>query len=409
MGKQLRLKRAQRKLRLKEGFWKRLLRALPVLILAMLLTVSLSRGDDLHEFAADSQDFLMHLRSGSKEKRVVLVVIGDEEYEKDFKKDGSLNSDKLMQLIGAIAKGNPAVIGVDIDTSDQRYRDSQTPQAGPPVVWVRGVYEPVTDVPTPRDVLGGKDPRLNDEPHSGLPVLYDVNKVTRLYQRIIQTTEGYQASFPWAVVKNFNPKIAEQRTATTDRLLIGYANTPSEELSASQILEVSNEPQWPINDKVRDKIVLVGATYLGQDRHQTPLGEKEGVYSMAAAIETELNGGGIKQPDEYAFFPLWVLQGVVLVILFQYFPLREALGRNLAWSLALVFGCALICSLIASLVAARALTYLSLVYLTYFLPVALFVFVDQLRELINDWRKGQLGEVYVQLKGGPTTKGSRNK
>lgn len=405
--KQPRQKRAQRKrakvVRLKEGFWKRLLRALPVLLLTILLTLMLVRRDELHEFVADTQDLLMRLSAQPKDSRVAVVMIGDEEYEHEFNKDGSLNAAKLQELVVAIAKGNPKVIAVDIDTSDKRYRDFQFAEVRAPVVWVRAVYEPVTENPTPRDVLGGQDPRLNDDQHSGLPLLYDVNKVTRLYQRIIETTEGNTVSFPWAVVKRFDPKVGEQRRATTDQLIIGFAGAPLEELSASQILKVADEPWWPNNDKIKDKIVLVGVSYLGQDRHETPLGEKQGVHNMAAVIETELNGGGIKQPDELAFLPLWVFQSVVLVILFQYFPLRKAIWKNLGWSLALVVGSALICSLIASLIASRALTYLSLVYLAYFLPVGILVFVDQLRELLNDWRREKLAHVYGQVSDAPPT------
>lgn len=405
--KRTRPKKAQRKqekvLRPKVGFWKRLLQALPVLFLTLLVTVVLVRRDGLHEFAAESQDLLMRLSAQPKDNRVAVVMIGDKEYEHEFNKDGSLNPAKLHELIGAIAKGNPKLIGVDIDTSDKRYRDFQFAEVKAPVVWVRTVYEPAPVIPTPRDVLGGQDTRLNDEPHSGLSLLYDENKVIRLYQRIIETTEGNQLSFPWAVVKRFDPKVGELRHATTDHLIIGFAGAPSEDLSASLILRLADEPWWSNNDKITDKIVLVGVSYLGQDLHDTPVGKKQGVHNMAAVIETELNGGGIGQPDEFAFLPLWILQGVGLVLLFQYFPLRKAIWKNLAWSLALVLGSALICSLIASLMASLSITYLSLVYLAYFLPVGIFVFIDQLRDLLNDWRKEKLAHVYGQVSDTPPT------
>jgi len=394
--KQLPQKRAQPKrdklLRLKEGFWKHLLWTLPGLFLTILLTFVLVRSDNLHEYAADGQDLLMRLSAQPKESRVAIVMIGDEEYENEFKKDGSLNPAKLQELISAIDKGNPKLIGVDIDTSDQRYRDFQFAEWQTPVVWVRAVYEPVTERPTPRDVLGGKDPeKLN--PHSGLPLLYDVNKVTRLYQRLIETTEGNLPSFPWAVVKTLDPKVGEERQATTDRLMIGFAGARPEEFSASQMLQVADEPWWPENNQIRDKIVLIGVSYLGQDRHETPLGEMHGVRNMAAATETELAGGGVEQPSDLAFLPLWILQGVVLVFLSQYFRRHNAIWKNLAWRLALAVGSALICSLIASLIAARSLTYLSLAYLAYFLPVGILLFVEQLRDMLNDWREEKLGRV----------------
>lgn len=399
--KQLRQKRAQRKeeklLRTRAGFWKRLLHALPALLLTIFLTFILVRSQHLHEFAAESQDFMMRLSARPKDSRVAVVMIGDEEYESEFKKEGSLNPAKVQELIGAIAKGKPRLIGVDIDTSDQRYRNLHFAESPAPVVWVRAVYEPVTDPPTPREVLGGENPQLNDEPHSGLPLLYDLNKVTRLYQRLIDTTEGRLSSFPWAVVKRLDPQGAAQRPATTRQLIIGFAGAQPEELSASQILKVADEPWWPENKQIRDKIVLIGVSYQGQDRHETALGEKSGVHNMAAAIETELDGGGVEQPGDLAFLPLWILQGMALVILFHFFPLRKAIWKNLGWSLALAVGSALICSLIASLLSTRSLLYSWLVYLPYFLPVGAFVFIEELREILNEWRREKLGHVYSEV------------
>jgi CHASE2 domain-containing sensor protein len=405
--KQLREKRAQRKagklLRLREGFWKRLLRALPVLLLTLLLTLLLIRGDTLHEFAADSQDLLTRLSAPTKDSRVAVVMIGDAEYEKEFNKDGALNPAKLQELIGALAKGNAKLIAVDIDTSDARYRNYQFNEFPTPIVWVRGVYDLLPEVlPTPREVLGGQKPELNNAPHSGLPLLYDVNHVTRLYQRITQTTEGDQLSFPWAVATRIDPLLTAQRQVTTDHLMINFPAAPSEELSASQILAVANDPIWPRNDKIRNKIVLIGVSYEGQDRHETPLGNKHGVYNMAAAIETELDGGGIKQPSEFTFLPLWILQSLGLIILFGYFPLHLAFWKNLGWSMALVAGSSVLCSLIAMLVAPGPKINSALVYLVYFLPVGLFVFVEQLREVLDDWRKEKLAQVSGQITHGPS-------
>jgi CHASE2 domain-containing sensor protein len=184
--------------------------------------------------------------------------------------------------------------------------------------------------------------------------------------------------------------------------MIGFPNAPSEELSASQILVVASDPTWSRNDKIRDKIVLIGVSYLGQDRHETPLGEKHGVHNMAAAIETELNGGGVKQPSEFTFLPLWILQSLGLIILFQYVPLHRAFWKNLGWSLALVAGSSVLCSLIAVLLAPGPKLDSWLVYLAYFLPVGLLVFIEQLREMLNDWRKEKLAHVSSQVTQGPS-------
>jgi hypothetical protein len=182
--------------------------------------------------------------------------------------------------------------------------------------------------------------------------------------------------------------------------MIEFARSPSVVWSASQILKLAKDPTWPNNDIVKDKIVLIGASYGGQDLKETPLGKRSGIYNIAAVIETELNGGGIKQPGELAFLPLWIVQGVALIVLFQFFPLRGAFWKNLGWSVALAVGSAGLCSLIASLVSSGASPKVVLVYLAYFLPVGVLVFFEQLREMLNDWRRQKIGQVTREVSDG---------
>ena len=107
-----------------------------------------------------------------------------------------------MTLLDDIAKGDPALIGVDIDTSAPQFRDEfEEGKNWPPVVWEREVRElPENDTSytlEPLDVLGGK-PNLDYSKNSfGLGLLIDdADGVTRRYRRLIQTRAGPLASFP---------------------------------------------------------------------------------------------------------------------------------------------------------------------------------------------------------------------
>lgn len=397
------------KLWLNEGFGKRLLWALSALLVPILLTILLVRLSALDEVAASFHDLQMRLSEPRKNSEVAIVMINDEDYENTFKKNGSLNPAMLQALITAVAEGNPRVIGVDIDTSDGRYRDFQITEWRRPVVWLRAVYNfdtnskqnPLPEKPVPSDVLGGKDPKLNTGQSSGLPTLIDINDVTRFYQRDTETTDGTLPSFPWAVVHRFRSENGQETEATTDTDLriIRFAgdNQGSHrgEHPASRILDFAKESWWSNNDIVEGKIVLIGGNYLGQDRHDTPLGEMYGVRILATVVETELDGGGIKRPNDFALIPLWIFQGLVLILIFQLFPLSKATWQNLALSLALTLTTALICSFIA----ARSIAPRSLAYLAYFIPVGFGVFIIQVIDQLNDWRKEKLEDLYHILRG----------
>jgi hypothetical protein len=50
-----------------------------------------------------------------------------------------LDPQQLYRLIDAIARSDPKVIGVDIDTSDPSFRDLKPDPRWPPVVWARNI------------------------------------------------------------------------------------------------------------------------------------------------------------------------------------------------------------------------------------------------------------------------------
>src|SRR5260370_12286928 len=67
-------------------------------------------------------------------KTIVIVAITNDDYESLFKSTSPLDPSELRKLIDAIALGRPKVIGVDIDTSDARFKDLQLDKRVPPVV-----------------------------------------------------------------------------------------------------------------------------------------------------------------------------------------------------------------------------------------------------------------------------------
>jgi CHASE2 domain-containing sensor protein len=180
---------------------RRLYRAIPGILLAIGVTYVLNRAGILHELERRVLDVQLTAYPARSDK-IALVLISDANYNRIFQGRSPLAADKLHQLIKAITRSEPRVIGVDIDTSHPDFRDFTVDPAWPPVIWERDVGtadDLLEGEIEPLDVLGGRDVSLNRS--SGLPVLFDDpdDKVVRLYSRCVMTRIGPIRSFASAV------------------------------------------------------------------------------------------------------------------------------------------------------------------------------------------------------------------
>src|SRR5204863_3686222 len=149
--------------RRKSGFPGRLLRLLPSLLVALLLVFLFSRLGALHKLQTAVSDTLMRIAEPA-ESEVAIVEITDEDYKSIFKRQSPLDDFQLQRLIQAIARSKPKIIGVDVDTSPEKYQHIVIDSNWPLIVWERDVdripeneeerLEPVDAV------LGRKDAQL---------------------------------------------------------------------------------------------------------------------------------------------------------------------------------------------------------------------------------------------------------
>lgn len=311
---------------------------------------------------------------------VAVVKIDDEDYKTIFKGMRPLNPFKLEEIISAIALGQPKVIGVDIDTSPKQFRELSVQDWWPPVIWEREAEsEPefVDERPRLLDVLGGQNPALNQ--NSGLPYLIEDSgdKVTRRYRRLIETSEGLVASFPWAVVSRLP---AESKTralkASTQTYLINYGGEGKTArgftANASRVLELARGDGWRNDSPIKNRIVLLGGTYLEQDKHHTPLGQMYGVDIMARVIETELQGGGYKSPGSLVIILMEAFDGIILLLILHTLGTRRG---ALLCVLLVIPALSLLCSFLAFDTLARW---------AFFAPVLVGVLVY---ELYQEYRR----------------------
>lgn len=375
-----------------------------VLLLVVLMIFNL---EEVYELENKAQDVLAGMRKEPASGEVVVVMIDDEDYKQLFGATSPLKPETLKTLIEGITACGPTALGVDVATDDARFRPLKGVGAGTPVVWASAVYEFVDNpeggprMPSPAGALGGGE-------DGAMPTLLDdEGGVTRYYQRSVETTLGVRPSFAQAVVEKARPLSAPR--ATTERRVIRYARWRDDESEDDEAALnrwrterastfVPPGVVWPEGRPVclkkgvlEDKVALLGGNYLGGEKHETPLGLMSGVLIWANVVETELSrGGGVVLPSEWTLVPLWLLQGVLLVLVFQRFPLDEAPLKNLGLSIALV----LVSSLVGSVLAAGSLNALH--HVAYFLPVGLAALLFHVADAANDWRKKRIAKALGQ-------------
>ena len=374
----------------------RLRLALPGILVTIFLVFLFSHMGVLHKLQTAVLDARMRLREPPEKSDVVVVKITDEDYRELFYGASPLSPVALGRLIEAISLGRPKVIGVDIDTSAPQFKNLPPPSPSPILIWERNVKEvpeSVEEKPEPLEVLGGRD-HTYTEGYSGLTLLIDdaEDKVTRRYRRVIETAEGPLDSFVWAVVQAFRGAHMPPTKAATRDLFIRYYDdregSAGFRLSASQVMEMTKDRKLPDDNPFRDKIVLLGGGYSGEDLHDTPVGRRNGVDILAQAIETELRGGGDPAPGKAVTIFLEIFEGIVTVFLFHFFK-DYGLFRALLLNALAVVIIALFCSVVAAHNAWEV---------TYFIPLLLCVLAF---EFVFEYRIHLVQRIRDILSGGP--------
>ncbi len=356
----------------------------PLLVLALSMSFISSRTGLISEWQTTSLNLQMRLDVPSEESSVVIVDITHRDFDEIFQgQTRPLNPATLHRVVSAIAKGDPCVIGVDVDTSFPEFRNFSVTEDMENVIWSRETAEMPADVMqavVPLDVLGGQA-EYNDK--SGIPFLIDDSKrIPRYYTHLIKTADGEAPAFGWAVLKeamerNCDGIIFPEIVETSERFIIGYSRGAKGEgrmrIPSSNVLKFAEDPEWQNNNLIKNKIVLLGGTYLGEDQSDTPIGAMSGVEIIANVIESDLRGG-VKPPGFISMSLLQVFDGILLVALFQIFSWRKAFLMSLPFIMILAFACSFF-------------TYYSFSYWLFFAPIMVGVVFTELFVKVNDFFK----------------------
>lgn len=371
-----------------------LIKTLPVILLASLFAFIFTRSDLVVKLEKLTHQIRMQLNQAEDDSPVVIVEITQDSFEQDFKgQTRPLDPEILHRLISAVAKGQPCVIAVDIDTTFSQFKDFNIDRNWKPyTIWARTALikkQGDDEKPLALDVLGSQDLELNT--NSGLAyVIKDADDLTvRRYVRMIETFEGKMPSFAWTIYKkgeerqcsgiNF-PLLDEKEPP----LFINYSRGPEEikrtKVFASDILQSAESDDLANSELLKNKIVLIGGSYLGEDRHQTPLGEMLGVEIAANIIETELSGSGVKPLNWITNSLIAFFDGIILLGIFVFAETRKIpFYKAILISLASIIFLSFLCSL---------LLYHSFSYWMYFAPVMFGILIAEIYDKTKDYLKG---------------------
>jgi CHASE2 domain-containing sensor protein len=385
------------------SFWRHLLRAFPVFIIVTLLTLVLEHVGWLRGFETSALDTWLRLLKPIRPQFVCVVTITEEDYRTIFDGKSPLNPETVVTLIRAIADGKPAVIGVDIDTSDAEWRsligDVLPLSRGQiPIVWEQeasGQEEPLrTD-----KVLGGTE--VTPKPLSGISGLFQdwdgVVRRSRRYFLTVGKNEGQKEivdSFPWAIVKAFcerfpqasrlpselrqaiQAEIRGDKKLERERLLNFSGNRYDFPIYSASFVRAARQAEWwKGKSPFRGKVVLLGGSYrAGRDVYVTTKGTTTGVELMAQVVESELQGRGITQFNKFLMVIFDFAAWIVLVAVYYFCRLSIALWISI------------VAIPLASL-AGSLFAFSSLAYWMDFAPIILGVVIHQLYDHAQEYRR----------------------
>lgn len=359
-------------------FWKHYWRhGLRTVLLITGLMFLLEHQGCTHSWEMAGLDSFVRFNAPRYSDDIVVVEITDDDYEHHFHSRSPLDAGLLATLLTAIHSAHPALIVLDIDTSDDSFRklDELGVAAWPEVLWARvpkrtprGEHPGDGYLAALEPVAGGL---VTDASRMGVPIFpVDSDGVVRRYRQQIDTSAGTLPSLSWNAARRYNIKSKER---AGDILF----NFPGDRyafpiVQAGEFLGPADPQGW--GRILGRKIVMVGGDYAaGRDTYFTARGEMAGVELVAHAAQSDLAGGGIGESSFLVSAAFDIVFGTLLVLLFFRLQLQPA------------FVICLACLLVLP-VAASWVTFRSLAYWVSFIPLILGMLLHQLYDYDREQR-----------------------
>jgi len=304
--------------------------------LSSILLLALAGARHGHQAAADLESlFAAPVPEG---QQVVLVSIGPDDHQRLFGGRSPLDAAVLQRLVARIVEGQPAALGVDIDTSAPAF--AALPQALDRValgrvVWGRDLKlaDPPELLPRPQPVLGSAVPPPGVQAALALTVAEGSTGTLRWFQHSVHTSQGALPTLASALAQALRPMPSD---ATNQQRTVRFTRTERSDLPASVVLA----PGFEWRGRIQGRLVLLGGRYDRADLHPTPLGPMHGLDVLANVVETETSGHGHPRPGALTVLTVGLVQLAMTLVLFERLALALALAASLGCSLLLAFGLA---------------------------------------------------------------------
>jgi len=308
------------------------------LVIVSLLVLGLGGTRHGHALAAGLEVWLTPALPA--QRSVALVTIGPEDYQRLFGAVSPLDASRLKALVARILEGDPAALGVDVETAAPGFaelRQAFPPEQAARVVWGRGIAasDDASAPPTPRPVLGGA---AADGPWRwGLALLIadGGDGAVRWLRRVVTTTEGAMPTLAEALVKGLRARVP----GDPPQALRGLRYVRVERLELPATLILADGFTW--QDRIRGRVVILGGRYDAADVHPTPRGLMHGVDVLAYTIETELAGRAHPKPGLPMLLSIAVVDMAVAMLLLRRHRRRFAVPASFVGAAALAAGLAL--------------------------------------------------------------------
>jgi CHASE2 domain-containing sensor protein len=275
------------------------------------------------------------LDTGHTESAITIVEISDGLFDDKnfaFKGQYPLAAGGVKDIIVAIAKGKPKVIGIDLNTAqwlgsdlDDLKRRLTELQNQAPLIWARDMVS----VGGSRQYCAGSTAGNNGlyDRYTGIAAVpADWDGVVRRYHRVLPvlglcsdaSEREMIQSFPWAVATLVEQGVPAEKVRAPDatELVLNFYGDRFNfrPLPAEAALKQADEPGWAVDGAVTGRIALIGGSYhAAHDVQVTPVGIRSGAQIVAQAIQSELSGRGVHPFDAVRMTLVEAFLGFLLI------------------------------------------------------------------------------------------------